>query len=169
MADPLIRKLGKPLRLKGYRVVYREFAKAPLEAWAEGRFYRQGVGRTTYLSLTLKTAALEVAKRWGSVGVNRAAYVAFEVPVRLNRVVDLTNPGVVAALGVSRETLIGADLAPCRALVSRLRAAGIEGILTWSSAEPEEKNLVVFLDQLNPESSVGPPTALGSLEKEDKL
>jgi RES domain-containing protein len=168
VADPSIRRLGRARRLTGYRLVYQRFADTPLEAKAEGRFNRQNEGPTTYLSLTRRIAALEVAKRWGAAGTNRAAYVVFEVSVRLRRVVDLTDPDTAAALEVSRETLTGADLAPCQALASRLRAAGIEGILTWSSADPDGKNLVIFLDRLDPASSVGPPTVLGSLEKEEK-
>jgi hypothetical protein len=54
------RGLGRPLRRTGYRLVYRGFADAPLEARAEGRFNRQDQRRTTYLSLTRRTAALEV-------------------------------------------------------------------------------------------------------------
>lgn len=165
MASASVRRFGRPVRLTGYRSVYRGFAGAPLEARAEGRFNRQGEGRTTYLSLTRRTAALEIAKRWGAVGANRAAYLEFQVPVRLRRVVDLTDPDTAAALGASRESLTGADLGPCQALAMRLRAAGIEGILTWSAADPEEKNLVIFLDRLDPASSVGPPQALGSSQE----
>jgi RES domain-containing protein len=149
-------------------MVYQRFADAPLEARAEGRFNRPNEGPTTYLSLTRRTAALEVAKRWGVTRTNRAAYLVFQVPVRLRQVVDLTDPETAAALGVSRQTLTGSDLAPCQALASRLRAARVEGILTWSSADPDEKNLVVFLDRLNPGSSVGPPAALGRLKKEEQ-
>lgn len=159
------RGLGRPLRRTGYRLVYRGFADAPLEARAEGRFNRQDQRRTTYLSLTRRTAALEVAKRWGAVGANRAAYVEFEVPFRLRRVVDLTDPDTAAALGVPREMLTGADLGACQALASRLRAEGVEGILTWSAADPEGKNLVIFPDQLDPASSVGPSIKLESSEE----
>jgi len=162
VANPAVRKLGRPLRLTGYRLVYHRFAEAPLEARAEGRFNRQGEGRTTYLSLTRRSAELEVAKRWGTVGANRAAYVEFEVPVRLRRVVDLSDPDTAAALGVSRETLTGPDLTPCQGLATRLRAAGIEGIVTWSAADAEGRNLVIFLDRLDSASSVGPPTGLGT-------
>lgn len=137
-------------------MVYRAFAASPLEARAEGRFNRIGEGRTTYLSLAEETAAREVAKRWGTVGANPASYVSFQVPVRLRRVLDLTDPDVARALGVTRETLVGGDLAPCQALAARLRAAGVEGLLTWSSADPDRKNLVVFLDGLDPASTVGP-------------
>jgi hypothetical protein len=34
--------------------------------------------------------------------------------------------------------------------------------------EDEGKNLVIFLDGLDSESSVGPPAALGSLEREEQ-
>ena len=147
--------------MAGYRLVYRRFAGAPLEARAEGRFNRVAEGRTTYLSLTRRMARLEVARRWGMVAANRAAYVEFEVPLRLRRVVDLTGAATASALGVSRETLTGPDLTPCQGLATRLRAGGVEGILTWSAADPDGKNLVVFLDQIDPASSVGPPVALG--------
>ena len=165
MADPSIRKLGRPLRLTGYRLVYRAFATTPLEARAEGRFSRQGDGPTTYLSLERRTAARQVAKRWGMIESNRAAYVEFEVPVRLRRVVDLTDADMASQFGVSRQTLTGPDLMPCQALAARLRAAGVEGILTWSSADPEGKNLVIFLDGLDASSSLGPPTAMRSSEE----
>ena len=143
-------------------MVYRTFTDSPLEARAEGRFNRQGEGLTTYLSLTPETADREVVKRWGTVDPNLGAYVAFQVPVELHRVVDLTDPDAATDLGVSREVLVGADLMPCQTLARRLRTAGIEGLLTWSSADCEGKNLVVFLDRLDPASSVGPATALGT-------
>jgi RES domain-containing protein len=139
-------------------MVYRAFVDSPLVARAEGRFNRTGEGVTSYLSLAGQTAEREVAKRWGAVGANLSAYVAVEVPVRLRRVVDLTDPDVATALGVSRDILVGADLGPCQALATRLRAAGVEGLLTWSSADPDRKNLVVFLDRLDPASTVGPAT-----------
>lgn len=168
MANASVRRLARPLRLTAFRLVYRGFAKTPLEARAEGRFNRQDEGRTTYLSLTRRTAVLEIAKRWGAIGANRAAYLELQVPVRLRRVVDLTDPGTAAALGVSRELLTGTDLAPCQALATRIRAAGVEGILTWSAADPEGKNLVIFLDQLDPASSVGSPKTLESSQEVDK-
>lgn len=118
------------------------------------------------MSLTRETATREVVKRWGAVGPNLGAYVAFQVPVRLRRVVDLTDPQAVGALGVSRETLVGPDSSPCQALATRVRAAGVEGLVTWSAADPSGKNLVVFLDQLDPTSSVGPPVRIeGGEEK----
>jgi RES domain-containing protein len=142
--------------------VYHAFAEAPLPARADGRFSRVGAGVTTYLSMARETAAREVARRWGAVAADPAAYVTFTVPVRLRRVVDLTGPGVAAALGLSRETLTGPDLAPGQALAARLRAAGVEGLLTWSAADPGGTNLVVFLDRLDPASAVGPPTVAGA-------
>ena len=169
MANSVVRRLGRPLHRTGYRLVYRRFADAPLDARAEGRFNRQDESRTTYLSLTRRTATLEVAKRWGSVGANRSAYVEFEIPFRLRRIVDLTDPDTAAALGVSRETLTGSDLRECQALAGRLRAEDIEGILTWSAADPEGKNLVIFLDQLDPASSIGPPLTLDSSEEVAEL
>ncbi|MGH7266479.1 MAG: RES family NAD+ phosphorylase [Candidatus Rokuibacteriota bacterium] len=141
--------------------MYRAFADAPLPARADGRFNRVGEGVTTYLSLAEETAAREVARRWGAVAANRAAYVTVTVPVRLRRVVDLTEADVAAALGVTRETLTGGDLGPGQALAARLRAAGVEGLLTWSAADPDGTNLVVFLDRLDPASAVGPPVRAG--------
>ena len=78
------------------------------------------------------------------------------------RVVMRAQAWPAAELGISREMLTGPDLIPCQALAARLRSAGAEGILTLSSADPEGKNLVVFLDRLGPSSSVGPPVAAGS-------
>lgn len=167
-SESTVQRLAKPVRLTGYRLVYRTFVETPLEARAEGRFNRQGEGVTTYLSLTRDTATREVAKRWGAVGPNPAAYTAFEVPVWLRRVVDLTDPETAGALGVSPETLVGPDLAPCQALASRLRAAGVEGLLTWSAADPGGKNLVIFLDRLDPASSVGPSSQLEGSEEKDR-
>lgn len=120
------------------------------------------------MSLTRETATREVAKRWGAVGPNLAAYVAFRVPVRLRRVVDLTDPETAAASGVSRETLVGPDLGPCQGLAARLRAAGVEGLVTWSAANPNAKNLMVFLDQLDPTSSVGPPSRIEGTEEKGR-
>ncbi len=165
MENVPVRRLGRPLRLTGYRLVYRMFAQSPLEARAEGRFNRKDEGRTTYVSLRRRTAGLEVAKRWGTVKANRAAYVEFSVPIRLRRVVDLTDPETAAGLGVDHEILTGNDLRPCQALATRLRAVGAEGLLTWSAADPQGKNLVIFLDHLNPGSIVGPPTRVESSEE----
>lgn len=165
MGSVPFRRLARSLRLTGHRLVYGGFAQSPLEARAEGRFNRKEEGRTTYVSLTARTAALEVAKRWGTIAANRAAYVEFAVPVRLRRVMDLTDPDTAAALGVDREMLTGNDLRPCQALATRLRAAGVEGVLTWSAADRQGKNLVIFLDNLDPRSSVGPPTMVKRSEE----
>lgn len=118
-----------------------------------GRFHDQETARsTTYLATTERTAWKEVTFRWGA---NRAAYRVAEVLVKLEKLIDLTQASTQHRYGVNEAILKGDDYGPCQQLAKRLRAEGVEGILTFSRADqPDGRQVVVFLDLLGDQSRV---------------
>jgi hypothetical protein len=76
----------------------------------------------------------------------------FELELKLERVVDLSDPAVVARLGIANAPACFLDRSVARATAGFLRdAIGVEAILAPSAASPERpdaRNLMLFLDRL---------------------
>ena len=135
-----------------YRAVYVDYLDAPLPSRSqEGRFHDRP-GTTTYLAGSRATAWKEVQHRWQA---DPTSYRMVVLRARLRRIADLTDPSVQARYGIDQTGLTGLDYEPCRKLARRLRAEGFEGVWTFSMADsPGGRQLVVFLDQLQPDSSI---------------
>jgi len=74
----------------------------------------------------------EVLRRVGRVRVDRLD------------VLDLTNPGVRAAVGLDEADLVGDDYAKTQAVAAAAAGAGFGGVLAPSAALPGRRTLVVF-------------------------
>ena len=79
----------------------------------------------------------EVRRRAGRCAVDRLA------------VLDLTDPIVRAALGVTVDDLVGDDYEVCQRLAQAARVAGFDGVLAPSAGLPGQRTLAVFAGVLD--------------------
>jgi len=122
-----------------------------------------------YTSLDAATAAKEVARGLGQRGIDPSqfpsdAWWEYRLEVRLNSVLDLSNPEVLQRMGITPELLIGPDVKVTREIARAARERGYEAILVPSAADPASKNLVIFPDKLaaGPEVLSSRPISLGA-------
>lgn len=139
-----------------YRAVFEDYVydtDGPLSSRSgQGRFHDKADGPTTYLAVRPETAWKEVEFHWHPAP---ETYRMVEVSAKVKRVADLTDPAIRRTYDVNITTLVGDDHEPCRRLARRLRAEGFEALWTFSRADqPQGRQLVVFLDRLNPGSYV---------------
>lgn len=118
-----------------------------------GRYNPAGQFGAVYSSLEAKTAAAEVARSLKARGLDPATYApddwwVYELEVKLERALDLTNPVVLARLGLDAPALIGPDSELTRQLGAAARANGYEGVLAPSAAVSSETNLILFPENL---------------------
>jgi len=121
------------------------------------------------VALAPETATAELWRRAEQLGVPVAALAPRAMltrAVRLRRVLDLTDPAVRDAWGLTAEDLAGGDYARCQEAAVAARADGYEAIRYPSAAvarggggggEPaagDADNLAVFADALHPGSDV---------------
>jgi len=135
-----------------FRAVYEDFEAEPIPSRsAKGRFHVRALG-ISYLAGSPTTAWREVTARWGA---DPAAFVMVEIEVTLKDVLDLTDPAVHSALGITEAELVATDYDACQKLAERLGPDGPEAIWTYSAADqPDGRQLVVFLDRLRSGSSI---------------
>ena len=126
-----------------------------------------------YAALAPETAAAELRRRAAQLGVPVSALsprVMLTIAVRLRRVLDLTDPAVRAAWGLTREDLASDDCARCQEAATVAREDGYEAIRYPSVAvvladlvaggaataadAPAADNLAIFADRLHPGSDV---------------
>ena len=124
---------------------------------AGGRWNPRHEFGAIYTSLDAATAAKEVARGLGQRGIDPSqfpsdAWWEYRLEVRLNSVLDLTNPDVLQRMGITADLLIGSDLKVTREIARAARESGYEAMLVPSAADPASKNLVIFTDKL----AVGP-------------
>lgn len=86
----------------------------------------------------------------------------FRVPISLERVLDLTNPAVVAAMGADPINAWVLDVGRTQAAAAYLRSqvAGLQGLLVPSVAfldQHERRNIVVYRDAIDPSVAFGEP------------
>ena len=79
--------------------------------------------------------------------------VLASVRVELHKVLDLTDPATLELLGIRREELVSPDWRLTQELGRKIREAGFEAALVPSAAT-SGTNLALFLDRLQPASSV---------------
>lgn len=121
---------------------------------AGGRFNPPNGFGALYTSLEAPTALKEVAKGLRLRGIDpeqfpEDAYWIYELEVRLEAVLDLTDPDVVQKSGFQQSSLTGADVNATREIAAQARERGYEALLVPSAAAPNSKNLVIFLDKLD--------------------
>lgn len=116
----------------------------------EGRFHDSlaEAQNTLYCADSEATAWKEVLKNvpWA----DQAEFRLCRIRIRLPGALDLTESRVRRLLHVARRVLIE-DHPPCRQLAEKMRAQGIPGFYTYSSAdEPDGRCFVVFKENLTP-------------------
>lgn len=120
---------------------------------AGGRFNPPNEFGALYTSLESTTAAKEVARALRQRGIDPAqfsegAWWVYELEVKVEAVLDLTDPDVLQSIGIQQDSLTGMDINPTKELASQARERGYEALLVPSAADANSKNLVVFLDKL---------------------
>lgn len=150
-------KKVEPKVFKGrvYRVVGRGLPPLSLEGSLAygGRYnppYQFGV---LYCGLTKKVCWSEIEKRLEG-SVNQARFKVTVLSVRLNKVLDLTDEGVLSELKIDKKSLIDpVDYGLTRQIAIAARKAGIDAILAPASTG-QGNMLAIFSDQLNPQSRI---------------
>ncbi len=120
---------------------------------AGGRFNRPNEFGALYTSLEATTAAKEVARGLRQRGVDpeefpEGAWWVYELEVRLEAVLDLTDPDVLYRTGIRQDSLTGTDVNAAREIATQAREQGYQALLVPSAAAPNSNNLVIFLDKL---------------------
>ena len=107
---------------------------------------------TSYTSTSLATCRREVMHHLGGFALHNMVEVEFEVD--LERVIDLTDPKQRADLDIEPNDLLE-DTEDTHAIpqsvAKRLRRKGIEGILVPSARDHDGKNMVLFLENIDPQ------------------
>lgn len=120
---------------------------------AGGRYNPPGGFGALYTSLDAGTAAAEVAKSLRTRGINPGEYPAgawwtYEVEVKLDAVLDLTDADVLRRLGIPANALTGSDIRETRRIAAEARRAGFQAVLAPSAATAGGRNLIIFADHL---------------------
>lgn len=112
------------------------------------RFNIKGHFGALYTSLTPDTAQREMAQYFTVPPIG--GFVQASIGLRLTRVVDLTDPALLADVGVTIEQLIGSRYAITQEFGLRAWENRIEALLVPSAVRSSEHNLAVFLDNQFP-------------------
>jgi RES domain-containing protein len=129
---------------------------------AGGRFNPPDEFAALYTSFDPATATKEVARGLKQRGIDPSQFPpgswwVYELEVEIEAVLDLTSPDILQRIEVKSETLTGADIQVPRSIAVEAREKGFGALLVPSAADPESKNLVIFLDKLP-----GTPNVLSS-------
>jgi filamentous hemagglutinin len=119
---------------------------------AGGRFNPPNEFGALYTSLDAKTAAQEIARGLRARGIDpeqspEGAWWVYELEVKLDSVLDLTDPAVLEKSGISASSLTGSDVNTTRRIAAEAREQGYQALLAPSAAASGLKNLVIFLDR----------------------
>ena len=112
------------------------------------RYNPRGYFGALYTSLAKETARREMAKYFTVPPIG--GFVEASIRLRLNRVVDLTNRRILRKAGIRWEQLIEPRFTETQEIGLRAWETGIEALIAPSAANPEERNLAVFLDNQTP-------------------
>ena len=126
---------------------------------AGGRFNPPNEFGALYTSLEPNTAAKEVARGLRQRGVDpdqfpEGAWWVYELEVKLESVLDLTDADVLQKSGIPENSLIGTDVNATRQIAAEARERGYEALLVPSAAVAGSKNLVIFLDKASSRPNV---------------
>src|SRR5208283_539348 len=114
---------------------------------AGGRFNPPNEFGALYTSLQPITAAKEVARALRQRGVDpdqfpEGAWWVYELEVKLESVLDLTDADVLQKSGLQRDSLTGSDVNITRDIAAEVRGRGYEALLVPSAAASDSSNLV---------------------------
>ncbi len=126
---------------------------------AGGRFNSPGEFGAVYTSFDAATAAKELARGLRQRGIDPAEYPSgawwiYELEIRTEAVLDLTDLNVLQRIGVQKDSLTGSDVDGTRRIAAEARSRGYEALLVPSAAPPESNNLVIFVDKLTEAGNV---------------
>jgi len=126
---------------------------------AGGRFNPPNEFAALYSSIEGATAAREVARGLRQRGIDpdqfpEGAWWVYELEVKLESVLDLTDPDVLQKIGISESSLAGNDINATRSIASEAREGGYGALLVRSAAVAGSKNVVVFLDKVSERPTV---------------
>jgi RES domain-containing protein len=129
---------------------------------AGGRFNPPNEFAALYTSLDASTAAQEVARGLRQRGIDPAQFPEgswwlYELEVKLDSVLDLTDASVLTRIGLAENSLTGNDVSAARQVAAEARRHGYRALLVPSAATPGARNLVIFSDL-----SAEPPFVLSS-------
>lgn len=113
---------------------------------------------TLYVGMTEDVVAAEFRRLAAGSGRLTADFLPrqlYEVVVKLQLVLDLTDGGHVAALGIAAADLVSDDLTTCQALGDAAHYLGTEAVLAPSAAGTGVA-LAVYTDRLRPKSVLTP-------------
>ena len=129
---------------------------------AGGRFNPPNEFGALYTSLDATTAAKEVARSLTQRGVDpdqfpKGAWWIYELEVKLEAVLDLTDADVLQKNGIKQDSLTSSDMTATRKIAAQARERSYQALLVPSAAVAGSRNLVVFIDKLS-----APPNVLSS-------
>ena len=116
-------------------------------------------GAVVYRSLEATTSAKEVARGLKQRGVDpdnfpEGAWWVYELEVKLESVLDLTDTDVLQKTGLQLDSLTGSDVIATRAIATAARERGYEALLVPSAVASGSKNLVIFFDKVSARPNV---------------
>jgi RES domain-containing protein len=137
---------------------------------AGGRFNPPNEFGALYTSLEAATAVKEVARGLRQRGIDpdefpEGAWWVYELEVKLESVLDLTDADLLQKSGLQRDSLTGGDVIATRGIAAEARERGYEALLVPSSAASGSKNLVIFLDKASARPNVLSSTPVSFGEK----
>ena len=145
----------RPFRGHVYRIVPRYLQDRVLNAEGSrlygGRYNPKGEFGALYCGETPAICSAETRK--ATRGRALGPFILAEIHIEVHRVLDLTDPDILHALRIRREDLATPDWGLTQELGRLAHAAGLEGLLVPSAAVPG-KNLILFLDHLDPASAL---------------
>ena len=120
---------------------------------AGGRFNPANEFGALYTSLDATAAAKEVARGLRQRGIDpgefpEGAWWVYELEVKLESVLDLTDPDILEKTGLQRDSLVGSSVDATRKIAGEARDQGYQALLVPSAAAAGSKNLVIFLDRI---------------------
>ncbi|MGA8870283.1 MAG: RES family NAD+ phosphorylase [Candidatus Acidiferrales bacterium] len=126
---------------------------------AGGRFNPPNEFGALYTSLEAAIAAKEVARGLRQRGIDPdqfpdGAWWVYELEVKLDSVLDLTDAVVLQKSGLSESSLTGGDIRQTREIAAEARKHGYEALLVPSAAASGSRNLVIFLDKASARPNV---------------
>jgi RES domain-containing protein len=121
---------------------------------AGGRFNPPNEFGALYTSLEATTAAKEVARGLRQRGVDpdqfrEGAWWVYELELKLESVLDLTDADVLQKSGLQPDSLTGSDVNATRLVATEARERSYQALLVPSAAASGSKNLVIFLDKVS--------------------
>lgn len=117
-----------------------------------GRYNAPGVDGVLYASLEKATAVAEIAKGLTARGVNPKIFGPrdwwlYEIELDVSKVLDLTDPKVLAHLQISAGSLLTDDVHVTQQIGKQALDAGFQAILA-PSATRKGKNVVILLGMI---------------------